>query len=320
LSFGAYFNKYVETSKTTKTSGTIKQIKSSFEKLKSFEHDCHFKLSFDTINLDFYQKYQEYLVNDQKLLNNSVGRHIKTLKAFMNWSTEMGYNTKATYKKFKAIKEDIEIVYLTETELLNLYNLDLYSALSKIEGTEEMQKINPENISAESLSNVRDVFCFACFTGLRYSDIHNLQPDQIKKDHLILRTEKTKDILTIPLIDFAIEILEKHNIEGKNSLPRVISNQKMNEYIKVACHLAGLKELTRTVNYMGSQRIETVQSKYETISFHTARRTFITLALEKGMRAEVIMEISGHKDYRTFKKYIKITDKVKKDELKRIWN
>ena len=84
--------------------------------------------------------------------------------------------------------------------------------------------------------------------------------------------------------------------------------------------MAGIDELTRTVSYSGSKKTESLQPKYKLISFHAARRTFVTLSLEKGMRAEVIMQISGHKDYRTFKKYIKITDKVKTDELNRIWN
>jgi integrase len=319
--FHTYFNQYIEASKATKVHGTVKQIKATFEKLKAFEIYCNYTLTFESINLEFYQKFQEYLINDLELLNNSIGKQIKTLKSFLNYCTERGYNTNTTYMKFKAVKEDIEIIYLTETELLNLFHLDIAAELLKISGDpKKMQEINPNNISAGSLGKVRDLFCFACFTGLRYSDISTLQPDQIKKDHLLIRTTKTKDILTIPLVKYAVEILERHFKDGNNALPRIITNQKMNEYIKIACRLAEINEMTRTVSYSGSKKIEALQPKYELISFHTARRTFITLALEKGMRAEVIMEISGHKDYKTFKKYIKITDKVKKDELNRIWS
>jgi len=60
-------------------------------------------------------------------------------------------------------------------------------------------------------------------------------------------------------------------------------------------------------------------SLYELISTHTARRTFVTLSLEKGMRPEVVMEITGHKDYKTMKKHIKITSKVKHNEIKNVW-
>jgi len=318
--FDNCFNKYIEVSKTSKASGTIENIKHTFKVLKDFERDYTCKLSFRTIKQDFYQKIQEYFVNDLKLLNNTNGNYIKTFKAFLNWCTDMGYNTNLVYKKFKVYKEDVEIVYLTENELLKLYKLEITSDLLDDLRKKSKPDLVPNYLTVEILSNVRDVFCFACFTGLRYSDIHNLQPDQIKQDHLIVRTEKTKDILTVPLINYARQILEKHSIDSINTLPHIICNQLMNDYVRIACNLAGINEMTRKASYRGSQKIEKLCPKYEVVSFHTARRTFVTLALEKGMRAEVVMQISGHKDYKTFKKYIKITDKVKMDELNRIWN
>lgn len=71
--------------------------------------------------------------------------------------------------------------------------------------------------------------------------------------------------------------------------------------------------------YRGSERIEYVLPKYDYITPHSARRTFVALSLEKGMRPETVMAITGHKDYKTFKKYIKITSKVKEIEVNQIW-
>jgi len=318
--FDTCFKKYIETSKTSKVSGTVRQIEVSYKKFKDFEKEYNYKLTFHSINQVFYQKVQEYFVNDLKFLNNTNGINIKVLKSFLNWCTDMGYNTNLAFKKFKVYKEDIEIIYLTETELLKLYNLDIPAELFKEQTNNQATEINPNKISAEILSNVRDAFCFACFTGLRYSDISNLKPDQIKSDHLLVRTEKTKDMLIIPLINYARQILIKHSTDGVNSLPHIIYNQLMNVYVKEVCKLAGIDEMTRTVSYSGSKKTESLRPKYKLITFHSARRTFVTLSLEKGMRAEVVMQISGHKDYRTFKKYIKITDKVKTEELNRIWN
>ena len=73
------------------------------------------------------------------------------------------------------------------------------------------------------------------------------------------------------------------------------------------------------MKYSGTKRIEIEKSKYDFISTHTARRTFVTLSLEKGMRPETVMEITGHKDYKTMKKYLKITSKVKTDEMNKVW-
>ena len=104
-------------------------------------------VTFDSIDIEFYEKFRKYLISDLKLLNNSVGKHIKILKTFLNYAVEKGVNTNLTYKKFKVSTEQVDIIYLTDKELLKLHTLELESA---------------------RLRNVRDIFCLACFTGLRF--------------------------------------------------------------------------------------------------------------------------------------------------------
>ena len=145
------FKKYIETSKTSKVSGTVRQIEVSYKKFKDFEKEYNYKLTFHSINQVFYQKVQEYFVNDLKFLNNTNGINIKVLKSFLNWCTDMGYNTNLDFKKFKVYKEDIEIIYLTETELLKLYNLDIPAELFKEQTNNQATEINPNKISAEIL-------------------------------------------------------------------------------------------------------------------------------------------------------------------------
>ena len=168
------------------------------------------------------------------------------------------------------------------------------------------------------LERVRDAFCLGCFTGQRYSDIFNLEWSDIKNGTWYLQTKKTKDMIEIPLNDYALEILKKY--KGKLRPIEPLSNVKMNENLKILAEKAEFNELHRMVSYKGNQRSETIEKKYNLISTHTARRTFVTLSLEKGMRPETVMEITGHKDYKTLKRYIKITSKVKEVEMKRIWN
>ncbi|ALD21326.1 tyrosine-type recombinase/integrase [Hymenobacter sp. DG25A] len=95
----------------------------------------------------------------------------------------------------------------------------------------------------------------------------------------------------------------------------VISNQKTNAYLKVLAQLAGLDTPTTTSQHRGSERVATTQPKHELVCTHTARRTFVTLALEGGMRPEVVMRITGHKDYKTLHRYLKITDAVVQGEF-----
>jgi len=186
---------------------------------------------------------------------------------------------------------------LTEKELMTLFELDL--------------KDNT------SLEQVRDVFCFGCFTGQRFSDVSAIKRDDIKNNFWHLRIVKTRDILKVPLNEYAKEILNKY-AENDKPLP-IISNQKTNEYLKTVCEKAKINDRISIVRYRGSEQIEETFSKYEMVSTHTARRTFVTLSLEKGMRPETVMEITGHKDYKTFKKYIKLTSSVKAVEMNKIW-
>ena len=216
----------------------------------------------------------------------------------MSWAFEMGYHQTTEYRRFKVWREETDIIYLSEEELMKLFEYDLK------EGS--------------SFEKVRDVFCFGCFTGQRFSDIAGFKFDNVKNGSWFVRTVKTKDPLEIPLNKYALEIIDKYKERGQN-MP-VMSNQKTNEYLKGICELVEINEPIINIKYRGSERIENAMPKYDFITTHTARRTFVTLSLEKGMRPETVMAITGHKDYKTFKKYIKITSKVKGVEMNQIWN
>ena len=132
-----------------------------------------------------------------------------------------------------------------------------------------------------------------------------------------MRTQKTHQIIDIPLNGFALSILAKYS-EYPNPLP-VISNQKMNRYLKELCKEAKIDSIIKIIKYKGNERIEETFKKYEVIGTHTARRTFISLSLEKGMKPDVIMAITGHKTYRMMQKYLKIADDFKRDEMDKVW-
>jgi integrase len=293
-SFLGLFDKYIAASKNTKTAGTIKNYENVKNALKDFSTEKEVILQFDLINYSFYEQYVDYLLTKKDFSNNTVGKHVKTLKSFLTWATENNYNRNLEYRKFKVARESIEIVYLTDEELNSLYNFKLKD---------------------KTLDQARDLFCFGCFTGLRFSDIATIEKNNISRDEIKVRTQKTKDIIVIPLIPKAAAILKKYN----NKLP-VFSNQKLNLYLKTLAQNAKINQKVAIQRYRGAKREDSMSPKHELITTHTARRTFITLSLEKGIRPEVVMAITGHKDYKTFKAYIKITDTVKKAELLRAWH
>jgi site-specific recombinase XerD len=298
--FNAY-NKFIEQSRTTKSENTIRAYCTTKRWLARFNSEKAVPVSFENIDQNFYEAFLSYLLNEGKLLNNSVGKHIKVLKTFLNYSKDHGItNCNYNLKKFKVFNEDADIIYLTEQELMKIYNLkDL----------------------CIRLENVRDVFCFGCLTGLRFSDIDKLRKFHIKGDFLEVKTEKTKDSLRVPLNSFAKAILKKYEIrKDERPLPTGITNQKTNDYLKEIGEIAELNEEIVMEKFSGAKKIVLKKLKWQILTTHTARRTFVTLALEKGIRAEVVMAMTGHKSYKVFKRYIKITDNVMHLEMNRVWN
>jgi len=293
--FNSTFTDFVESSKGTKTVGTINHYHSTYSKLKEFEQGKKFTLTFLNMNKKFYDSFINFLIVDQGLMNNTVGKHIKVLKAFLNYASEIGINVNYDYKKFKVFREETDIVYLT---------------------IEELERIDNCKNLPPRLANVRDCFCFACYTGLRFSDLNQVNKDTINGTSLIFTTIKTKEKTVIPLSKKAMSILQRNN----GCLPRMISNQKMNDYLKEIGQLAEINDVVTLTKFKGTERITVNEPKYNLLSSHTARRTFVTLSLEKGMQSQVVMSITGHKDYRTFDKYIKITEKRKSEAISEIWD
>jgi integrase len=291
--FFPLFGEYLKACESTKVYGTIKNYKNALHYFNEYKNHSGFDFEFERLNMAFYDSFVQYLITEKKLANNTIGRVIKILKTFLNWTVEKGIHTNLDYKKFKIWEEKIEIIYLTDQELKTVYN---------------------KEIENKALARARDLFCFGCFTGLRFSDVAELGKSNIENGIIQIRTQKTKDLLSIPLIPQAEEILKKYDYE----MP-TLTNQKLNKHLKELGKLCEINQPVSIQRYRGAKRIDEKIPKYDLITTHTARRTFITLSLEKGIRPEVVMSITGHKDFKSFSAYIKIVDNVKKDELLNAW-
>ena len=299
--FTALYEIFIDAAVATKAEATIKAYKTTYNRLTDFSKSKQVDLSFENINTNFYNKFVNYLISDRGQLNNSVGKYIKNLKTFLNYvkNNEL-VKTNFNLNGFKILKNDIDIIALSQEELWQMYYVkDL----------------------PQSLEYVKDYFCFECFTGLRFSDISKLETNNIKGDFIELRTQKTRELLYIPLNSFAKEIIEKY--QGKfetRPIPPTFSNQKSNEYIKDVAELAGIRENMIIEKFSGAKCITIRKQKCDLISTHTGRKTFITLSHERGMPIEMIMKITGIKKWETLKKYLKISEKAKLSQMNEFWN
>ena len=201
-----------------------------------------------------------------------------------------------------------------------LYTYDFPEAgetikLKDIGGKEYEKRVR---LARTTLEHVRDVFCFCCFTSLRYSDVANLKRSNVFPGFIQITTVKTADTLKIELNKYSTSILEKYKdatFPHDKVLP-VMSNQRMNEYLKEMAEIIGFNEPVTVTYYKGNQRIDEVYPKWSRIGTHTGRRTFICNALMLGIAPQIVMKWTGHSDYKAMKPYIDIADKAKADAMK----
>lgn len=276
---------------------------STFEKfaaVKNHLKNFRSELSFEFFDEEGLTEYVQYLREEREMRNSTIGKQLSFLKWFLRWSFKQGMHSNNAYDTFKPKLKDTQkkIIFLTWEELNKLREF----------------KIPP---TKQALERVRDVFLFQCFTGLRYSDVFNLRRSDIKGDHIEVTTVKTSDSLIIELNDHSKAILEKYKdveFENDKALP-VITNQKMNDYLKELAELAEINEPVRQTYYKGNERIDEVTPKYALLGTHAGRRTFICNALALGIPPQVVMKWTGHSDYKAMKPYIDIADDIKANAM-----
>jgi integrase len=305
LEFFQVFDVFLASYKDKYSEPTLKSYRTLLKNLKEFEINKKYPIKFDSIDLNFHDQFKDYLLKHKKqgdkvgLLNNSIGKYFALIKSFMNWSFDRKYHSNLQYKHgdFKVSHASKnEIVTLTEDEFNKLNSCDL--------------------TNNKRLEKVRDLFCFATFTGQRWSDIEKFKKEDLKDGWWIFESVKTKKITKVPLTGWAnpaLQILERYNFD----LP-VISQQKFNDYLKEIGKLVEIGSPVKIKRYSGNKLITFSKPKYEFMSSHMARRTCVTILLGKGVPPTTVMKLTGHSDLTTLMKYENTQEDALKNEFQRI--
>lgn len=265
-------------------------------------------LSFESVDENFLNKLKDFFTDTKEHANNSVEKYFRVLKTVLQYAVERGYTTNKYFESFQLDlnKFSKEIHFLEMEELMQLYHHDFSNK--------------------PSYEKARDIFAFQCFTGVRISDIQKISHDDIECKKVAgvnqytwhIRTTKTKDLIHLPLNEFALEILEKYK-SLDTPLPKM-AEQNINTIIKEVCKDVKIeRKVKRTRLYANVPEVEHLPL-WEFASTHMARRTFITLSLEQGIPVETIMRYTGHKSFQAMKPYIDITEKRKRIEMNRAWS
>ena len=251
----------------------------------------------------------------------TVKKHFFYLRWFLNWCIKNGVCSESQISKhtpkFKVV--DKPVIFLTVDELNKLYNYEIPRNGAEIELVNvKGEKYTKTVHDSSALAKTRDLFCFCAYTGLRYSDATKLKRTDIQDGKINVTTKKTYDKLTIELNSKSKSILDKYadsSFPFDLALP-TISNQKMNDYIKDLGELCGFIDPVTKVFYRGGKRVEETFCKWELLSTHAGRRTFICCALSFGIPPQVVMKWTGHSDYQAMKPYIDIAEQTKSNAMK----
>lgn len=293
----AYFDEFTKSratlntwsANTKKKYNTIRAKLAAFDSSLKIENLTNTKL---TAMVVFFQKYWKQ--------NTTFTKRWQDIGAFFKWCRDNNYPIHQDCAGFK-IKLKLPqrtIIYLERDELLRMYNYKFPKQL-------------------KHLDLYRDWFCLSAFTSLRFSDVMKLKKVDVRETYIEITTQKDSDAVKINLNKYSKEIIKKYKknpFAKEFVLPRV-HNAVLNRCLKEIGRLCEIDTPVTKTSFEGASRKEETKPKYEYITSHTGRKTFICLALSMGIPPTTVMAWTGHDSYEDMKPYIRITDEAKAREM-----
>ncbi|MFH0759785.1 MAG: phage integrase SAM-like domain-containing protein [Bacteroidota bacterium] len=254
------------------STSTYRKVRTIFKHLREFENRADLTLSFRNFNDSFPGRFEDFYAEKG---NNDATTYkaVNIIVWFLNWATENGYNANLEYRRFyKSLKQPVGTPqahhYLQWEELLRLTD---------------------HQCGNRNMERVRDLFCFMCFTGLRFSELQNLKKQDVGQKEVIIRKPNGK-VRRIPLNGRSNQIHDKYANKYylNNTAFPSMSIITMNKYLKILGCEAGLVRQVPPARGTGEK-----VPFYECLTAGVAIHTFISNAIELEIPAEVISSFTG---------------------------
>ena len=237
-------------------------------------------------NFEFFLKSYEPKDHQKKMGHNTAMKHLQRLRKMLTMAYHHEWIDKDPFIRFKSSYVKNRREFLAQYEL---------------------EQLEDFSSSLERLDIVKNMFLFACYTGLSYIDVAKLNIDNIETDldgqqWIKTKRQKTSIELRIPLLNKARRILLKYQdhprVSGRNRLLPTLSNQKTNSYLKEISDFCGIKK---------------------NLTFHVARHTFATtITLTNGVPIETVSKLLGHTKLATTQIYARVVDQKVKQDMERL--
>lgn len=267
--------------------GTWQRYEACYNHVKQFIEFKYKKkeLSLREITPLFIRDFGHYLKTEKKCCHNTTTKYMRNFKKITSLAITNGWLKADPFANVKFHFDEVDLDFLTEEELNTVIN---------------------KQFDFERLQQVKDVYLFCCFTGLAFVDVKSLSYSDIQDNDGELwikkRRQKTKNWCNIPILEPALQIMNKYKNHPvcikKNTVLPVLTNQKMNAYLKEIADLCGIDKK---------------------LSTHTARHTFATtVTLANHISIEVVSKMLGHSSINMTKKYARVVDDLIKKDMKKI--
>jgi len=276
-SFYSFFAEILNKKKGLNAENTIKTHETLLKKLKEF---CP-NLMFPDMTSDFVNDFQKWMKVEKKNNANTISKMLRILKIYINEAIRRKFMTDSPFNQVKIKRIEADREFLMPEELIIL--------IDKYKGT-----ILPD-IYRETLR----VFLFACFTGLRISDVREVRMQDIQKETLVFKPVKTSNInktLRIPLTNPARMLIRDaapNRVYGR--IFKMDTDQSINRKLKDIFTGIGMNKH---------------------ISFHCARHTFATIFLREGGKVQILQKLLGHYSISETMKYVHILPDDTEEQIK----
>jgi site-specific recombinase XerD len=266
---------------------TLTKFKTTLQHVKNFILRTCGKLdvTLSEVNYGFLTDFEHYLKVEANLQHNTAMKYIAMLGKIVNIAIAHQWIAADPFASFPIRLQKVDRDFLT---------------------AEELELLVTKEIGIKRLSQIRDIFVFACFTGLAFSELEKLSRHHIVESngHRMVKINRTKTDTrsAVTLLTMAEEILKKYQNDPacsiKNRLLPVPSNQKMNAYLKEIATICGIEK---------------------NLTSHVARHTFATtVTLSNDIPIETVSKMLGHRSIKTTQIYARIVDKKINEDMSKI--
>lgn len=299
------YQEFLTHSKKKNVERTYKSKLYLLKLLKDYSSSKKIPLRYESIDTNFHNGFINYL-EDLEISHNTVRGHFKRLKSFLNYGIKNSFHYNVSHNRIKYGEVESIQLFLDETQINKFF------------------KFVPTD---KELVEAQDIALFMYSTLQRYSDVRDFEFSMVKsysRDgrkyyYWDLKTNKTENSIKVPLSKNTIDLTNKYKSLKVSKFP-VPTNQVLNRRLKTIGELAGLDDAAINISSrMGDFELNKWEYPrlFHYIGCHTFRRSGITNSLMKGIDRDIVKQVSGHKDSKSFEKYVELKDSFISDEFLR---